>query len=241
LDDRDLREQLASAEVQLRQAETEHRRTQQLFEAKAATEQAMTAAASALRSAQSQHAHMQVLLTYANLAAPIDGIVTDRRIEKGDLAAAGQVLMSVYDPFRLRLEAPVPLRLLSRLSMDQLVHVRIDYPTRQLKGVVTGIVSEIDPASRTQLVKIRLDNTAGDLPPGGFGRLLIPDTPRPAIFVPATALVRAGQLEYIEIVQNGRVMRRFVQAGPTSGDGRIEILSGLQAGEVYLINPALKE
>ena len=236
LDDRDIRQKLAAAEAQLNQARTEYERAKQLFEKQATTDQALTAAESMFNAAKAQVEEVKVMLTYAQVESPIDGIVTERRIEAGDLANPGMLLLAVYDPLRMRLEAPVPVRLIDRLALGQEVEVSLERPARVLKGTVSEIVSEVDSASRTQLVKVHLDDVAGDVLPGTFGRLWVAAEPREAIFVPASAVVQIGQLAYVQVAKDGRVLRRLVKTGPAR-DGRIEILSGLRAGETVLVNP----
>jgi len=236
LDDRDIRQQLAGAEAQLNQAQIEYDRAKGLFEKEATTEQALTAAESMLAGARAQVEQVKVMLTYAQVTSPIDGIVTERRIEAGDLANPGMLLLAVYDPNRMRLEAPVPVRLVGRLELGQAVEVALERPAKVFQGTVDEIVSEVDAASRTQLVKVHLEDVAGDVLPGTFGRLWIDAGPREAVHVPASAVVRVGQLAFVQAVRDGRAVRRLVQTGPARGDS-VEILSGLTAGDVVLVQP----
>jgi len=69
--------------------------------------------------------------------------------------------------------------------------------------------------------------------PGAFGRLSVEETSHAAVLLPATAILHMGQLEMAQVVENGHVLRRLVKTGPAY-DGRVEILSGLQDGEVVL-------
>jgi len=236
LDDREIREQLTAAEAQFKQAETEFQRTKQLFEKNATTDQALTAAESMFNSARAQVERVKVMLTYAQITSPIDGIVTERRIEAGDLANPGQVLLTVYDPRRMRLEAAVPVRLLDRLSLNQDVEVALERPAETLKGRISEIVSEVDPASRTQMVKIRLDSGDRVVLPGTFGRLWVDGEPHDGVRVPASAVYRVGQVELVQVVSGGRIVRRAVKTGAAAGD-RVEILSGLAGGEEILAQP----
>jgi RND family efflux transporter MFP subunit len=240
LDDREIAEQMAAAEAQLKQAETEYQRAKQLLESKATTDQAFIAAESAYRGAKAQMERARVTMSYARIASPIDGIVIDRGIEVGDLANPGQALLTVYDSGRMRLEAPVPVRLVDKLALNHDVEVKLDRPDKIFKGRVSQIVSEIDPISRTQLVKIKLDGVTGDVLPGTFGRFFVDDTARETILVPASAVYRAGQLELIQVVKGDRVVRRLVKSGPASGD-KVEILSGLKAGEKALARPVTED
>lgn len=239
LDDREIREQLKAAQSQFRLAHIEYKRTKDLFEKAATTEQALVAAESIYTSSRAQVEQVKVMLTYTEILSPITGVVTDRRMEVGDLANPGQVLLSVYDPLRMRLEAPVPVRLLEKLSINKEVEVTLERPDKTFNGVVTEIVSEIDPQSRTQLVKIHLKGVKDEVLPGIFGRLWVAEEPRTGIMVPVSSVYRVGQLELVQVVSNNRVKRRLVTTGTRIGD-RIEILSGLRKGETILVKPQMK-
>ncbi|MDZ4200202.1 MAG: efflux RND transporter periplasmic adaptor subunit [Kiritimatiellia bacterium] len=236
LDDREIRQQLTAAEAGLNQARAEYERAKQLFEREATTQQALTAAESMYASARAQVEQVKVMQTYAKVVSPIDGIVTERRIEAGDLAHPGTLLLAVYDPLRMRLEAAVPVRLIDRIELNQEVSVLLERPARTLKGRVSEIVSEVDPSSRSQLVKVRLEGVTGDVLPGAFGRLLVEALPREVMYAPASALVHIGQLSFVQVVRDGRAVRRLVKTGPASGD-RVEILSGLRESDVLLVTP----
>ena len=94
----------------------------------------------------------------------------------------------------------------------------------------------MDAASRTQLVKVHLDGVEGDVLPGTFGRLWVAAEAREAFFVPASAVSQIGQLSFVQVVRDGRALRRLVKTGPARGD-RVEILSGLRAGDMILATP----
>ena len=236
LDDREIQEQVTAAEAQFRQAEAEYNRSRQLFDNKATTQQALTAAESMFTSARAQWERSKVMLTYSRIVSPMDGVVTDRRVEPGDLANPGQPLLAIYDTTRMQLEAPVPVRLLDKLPVGREVEIALDRATGVCHGVVSRIVSEIDPLSRTQLVKVSIAPTAVDLLPGAFGRLWVEDDPREAILVPASAIYRVGQLEFVQVLKDNRAIRRAVRTAPSAG-GLVEALSGLEAGDVVLANP----
>ncbi len=236
LDDREIREQMAAAQVQLKQAKTEYKRTRKLFEKKATTEQALTAAESMYNAAQTQVERIKVMLTYAVIKSPIDGIVTDRRAEKGDLANPGQILLRVYDPQNMRLEVPVPVRLIEKLTLGQVVNIKLDRPDRPFTGKVTEIVSEIDPRSRTQFVKVHIDQAKGEVLPGTFGRIWVLEDTHPAMLVPQSSVYMIGQLEMVQVVENQRVLRKLVKTGAVYGD-KIEVLSGVKDNDTILVKP----
>lgn len=236
LDDREIQEQVAAAEAQFKQAETELNRTRQLFDNKATTEQALTAAQTLFAASRAQWERSRVMLSYAQVVSPIDGLVTERRIEAGDLANPGQVLLAVYDPTHMQLEVPVPVRLLDKLPVGREVEVTLDRPAGTFQGRVRQIVSEVDPLSRTQIVKVHIDRAVSDILPGTFGRLSVADESRDTVLIPASAVYSVGQIELVQVARDGRAIRRAVRTGPTHGSS-VEILSGLAAGDAVLVNP----
>ena len=236
LDDREIRQQVAAAEAQCKQAETELNRTRRLFESQAATEQALTAAQSLFDVARAQLDSAKVMLTYARIDSPLNGVVTDRRVEPGDLANPGQPLLSVYDSANMQLEVPVPVRLLGKLPVGQAVEGTLDRPAKTFQGRVRQIVSEIDPLSRTQLVKVHIEGADGGVLPGTFGRLWVADDARETVLIPASAVYTVGQIELVQVAQDGRAIRRAIRTGLRTGDS-VEVLAGLSAGDAVLLNP----
>ena len=71
-----------------------------------------------------------------------------------------------------------------------------------------------------------------------FGRVLIPAGERTRVLAPAASIERMGQLDFAYVVSDdGRLVRRLVTLGPVTGDGRVEILSGLRPGEKIAARP----
>jgi RND family efflux transporter MFP subunit len=240
LDDREIREQVTAAEAQFKQAEAELNRARQLFDNKATTEQALTAAQSMFTAARAQWERSKIMQTYAQITSPMDGVVTDRRIEPGDIANPGQVLLAIYDPANMQLESPVPVRLLAKLPVGQAVEVTLDRSPTNFQGRVRQIVSEIDPLSRTQLVKVHIEGTSCDVLPGTFGRLWVADETRDVVVCPSSAVYSIGQIELVQIVRDRRAIRRAVRTGLKHG-ASVEVLSGLDAGDVVLVSPILED
>ena len=106
-----------------------------------------------------------------------------------------------------------PRRYDGHIRLDELLTFRIDALSREMRGRVVEIVPSSDPASRTVVVRVRLSETK-DILPGMFGRLLIPMKPEQVLAVPASAVIRAGQLTMVDVVQELAFERRTVQLGP---------------------------
>jgi RND family efflux transporter MFP subunit len=248
LDDKDLQAQLHQAEAGVSAAQAardmaqiEYDRVKPLYEqgieAKTAFDQADAAlkgAQAQLEQAQQARAHAQATLDYATIRSPIDGKVVDKRVEVGDTASPGQVLVALYDPTRMQLVARVRESLTHRLEVGQTIGVHVDTLGMTCEGRVSEIVPEAESASRTFSVKV-----TGPCPPGiysgMFGRLLIPLDEEEVLVIPRTAVRRVGQLDLVEVAETGAdggkvLQRRIVQLGRTFGDD-MQVLSGLRAGE----------
>jgi len=181
----------------------------------------------------------RIALGDARIVAPATAVVVDRRVEPGTLAVPGQTLLVLEDPRVYRLEAEVPESEMGRIRLGERVPVILDSLRRTLDGRVAEIVPAADPLSRT--VTVKLDLPAGpDLRSGLFGRARFPAGRRRALLVPTTALVERGQLASVYVVDARDVARlRLVTIGARHPD-RVEILSGLSAGERVVVHGAAR-
>ena len=128
--------------------------------------------------------------------------------------------------------------LATRLKVGDLLKVRIDALDIELEGRVDERVPQAETLSRSFLVKVGLPRYEG-LYTGMFGRLLIPAGERRRVCLPKAAIQRIGQLEYIEVVNEGNTLeKRFIQTGAHSKFATVELLSGAQAGERVVVRSA---
>jgi RND family efflux transporter MFP subunit len=177
-------------------------------------------------------------LDHTRVHAPFDGIVTERRVDPGALAAPGVPLLTVEAGGQYRLEAAVDERDLTFVRLGQPVVVSLDtWDGQPLSGKVAQIVPAADPASRSFTVKI-------DLPPnknlrsGVFGRASFFRGTRQAVFIPQSAASERGQLQIVYVVGTNNIAAlRYVTLGAEQQQGR-EVLSGLSPGEVVVASPA---
>ena len=191
-----------------------------------------------LNHAQQALAEAEVMLTYAVIKAPKSGIIVDRLAEEGDMAQPGVPLLLLYDPSSLRLEVPVMEDLAVRLRPGQTLEVRIDTLDQTVEATVDEIVPQAQAASRSLLVKVALPKLPG-MTEGMFGRLLIPAGERRHLCLPTAAIEHIGQLEMVDVVKpDGTIERRQVKTGRLGMKDRVEVLSGVRAGEQVLLKSA---
>jgi RND family efflux transporter MFP subunit len=186
-----------------------------------------------------QQAH--TALGYTHILAPFDGLVTEKRADVGTLASPGMPIFTVEDLHHYRLEATVNETDLRYVRQGQLAPVSVDaLGDRQLKGRVVEIVPAADPSSRSFLVKIELPSDPA-LRSGLFGRAQFARGQRSALLVPRSAVVERGQLQGIYVVDQNRIAGlRYITLGRSSA-AQVEVLAGLQAGEMLVADPGTRE
>ena len=196
--------------------------------------------------AQETVKEVQATLDWATIRAPFDGTVIDKKVDVGDMVTPGQLLLTLFDPKRMQLIASVRESLTSRLQVGQTIGVRIDGLHKQCSGTVSEIVPESQSSSRAFQVKVTGPCPAG-IHSGMFGRILIPLEEEQILVIPRQAVRKVGQLELVQVVENGKEIQRAIRAGRNLGDvkdmdglelrDQVEILSGLRQGEQVVLPP----
>ena len=244
LDERELQAKLnqarasqTAAEAQAGSAGADARRMQNLFEREAATRQMLDSTQAAARSAAARVAEARAAVVAAEsvagegvLKAPFDGAVIQRLMEPGDMALPGQAILAMQSSQRLRVEAAIPESCAGTLEMGQQLSVRIG--EKRHPAAIEEIAPAADVETRTVLVKAALDPQA-DAQPGTFASLEQACGRHQALLIPASAVIRTGQLESVRLAVDGHIRLRHVRSGKAYA-GLVEILSGLREGDVVV-------
>lgn len=248
LDERDVKAQenaalaaLAGANAQANRAKADEQRIRSLYSKEAATREnfdAVVARAKEVQAGVNQAAstvtEIRSHLADSLLLAPFDGIVVKRLKEPGDMALPGVPVVTLQTSQGLRLEADVPSTCAGRYSIGMDVTVRIDTLGLTSRAQIDEISPEVDPQTRTQLIKIGLPAIEG-LQPGYFGWLEQACGQHEALLIPVSSVEHIGQLEVVKVWSEGRELMRHIRTGKTFGE-KIEVISGLHAGETVIIN-----
>lgn len=178
----------------------------------------------------------ETALGYSRITSPLAGRIVDRFAEPGDTVQPGQKILSLYNPFSLRVEARVREGLALALTPGEELAVAVPAVNKAFTARIEEIVPAADPASRTFEVKATLAAQNGLLP-GMYARLQLPAGERERLLVPADRVRRVGQLDVLWVAGENGVERRFVRLGPAREDGEVEVLAGVAAGERILPPP----
>ena len=197
-----------------------------------------------LEGAQQMKNEINAQFAYSNITAPFSGVITRKNVKKGDMANPGQPLVSLESPGNFEVIAMIPETEISAIKNNTKVNVSI----KSMNETLTGMVTEVSPSAQQTggqyLVKIILDKTEVNVRSGMFATVVFPierkDATTNVVLIPKAALVTRGQLSGVYTVsQSNTAVLRWLRLGKTMGD-QVEVLSGLQVDETYIVNANAK-
>lgn len=236
LDAGEIAARLQQAEASLDQAQRDSKRISALFAQQGVTQSEFDSAQARLHIAEGTSAEARAMMSYVEIVAPFDAVVTKKWADVGDLAAPGKPLVEIEDPSALQLDADIPETIAERIQRGAQLEIHTDGARGNLIGVVSEIAPSADSASRTFRVKLDLAQPDG-LRSGQFARLIVPIGENNSVRVPDSAVVQRGQLEIIFVAESQHARMHLVKTGKRVGD-EVEILSGLDSGETVIVSDA---
>ena len=235
---------LAQAEAALAMAERNFRRFEALHADNAASELELDMAKmhyeqarGAVEQAEGAVRAASSVANESRVRAPFAARVIETMVEVGDLAAPGRPLVRVESLEGQEMWLSVRENDIGRVAIGDPIEMRLD--ARPDLGTILGEIREIepsaDPATHIFVVKAGLGKT--DVPSGFSGRATISGDVTDRFVVPVGAVHHRGGLELVIVrAADGGARTRAVTSGGTLSDNRVEILSGLEAGELIVVN-----
>ncbi len=171
-------------------------------------------------------------LSYTSIRAPLDGVVSQRFIKRGNTARVGDRLFRVTSLDPLVAYMFVPEREYRRIAPGQPVVIQIDaLPGERVVAEVTRVSPVIDADTGTFKITVEIEDKERRIKPGMFARInIVLDRHENALQVPRVAIVGDGDDSAVFVIENGLAARKTVTTG-YGQDGMVEILSGLADDE----------
>jgi RND family efflux transporter MFP subunit len=227
---------VAQVQAQLNVARRDLERERDLLTKNASTADMVRGLEDRLAMTQAMMREAEVMLGYATVRAPFDGVVARKLAHAGDLAAPGQPLLEVEGLGDFQVEAAVPDSLATKLAPGTALAIDVPAAGLSFNGTLAELSSAADANAHSVLAKISVPAGTA-VRSGQFARVQLSGAPVKTLLAPAASVSTLGQMERIFVAGDGnRAVLRLVKTGVTRGD-RVEILAGLDDGERVVVAP----
>jgi HlyD family secretion protein len=229
------------ARVAMAQAQSQYDTAQRHLQAlnQVSQREAIRSGEAQVAAAKSHYDSAVVQVSYGQIRSPITGVIAERSIYPGEIAASGTPLVSIVDISQLVARTNVPVKEATSIMVGR--PARITGPDGDLAGKVTVVSPSVDPNTTTVEVWVQVPNPGERLKPGGTVRVsIIAETLQNTIIVPATALLNSdeGGQKVMVITSDSVAHERKVVPGVRQG-ARVQIVTGLQEGEQVVTSGGL--
>ena len=192
----------------------------------------------------------RIRLSYTRITSPIDGTISERLFDAGDLAVPTKTLVTVVQMDTVKVIVYVPENQIRFMAPGLQARLTVAaYPGQVFCGKIDTVSPTLNPATRMFYVEIKVINKDRLLRPGMFAAVSLSVDPHPnALLVPKEAVlyreqylentanseVEIGQVNYVFVVEDGTVHMRKVLLGHES-DTMVEVCDGVTMGEQVVI------
>src|ERR1700751_5327826 len=188
--------------------------------------------------------HYEALVSFENVYAPFDGVITARNTDIGDLINAGSSsvartdLFHIAQPTKLRVYVNVPEEYSQGLKVGMTADLSLaEFPGRKFQGTLVRTAEAINVTTRTLLIEIDVANPTGTLLTGSYAEVhLAVPTQASTFLIPVNTLLFRTEGLHVGVVEDGKVVLSPVIAGHDFGN-QIEVVSGVKAGKQIILTP----
>jgi membrane fusion protein (multidrug efflux system) len=232
LDDALIKAQLARAAAMRKQAEQNLNRLKELRGKKLVSEDEYARSRTQLEVSEADEQVLKTRMGYTTIESPLNGVVSERLSEPGNVAERNQHLLTISDPSSLVTELPVSELILPHLAVGDVARVRIDaLGDRVYEGRITRIYPTLDPLTRRGTIEVEIAPVPAGAAPGQLCRVELSTRAALRRVIPFSALRRDETSEYVYVVDGeGRAQRVDVTSGLRLGE-KVEIRQGLEDGQ----------
>lgn len=236
------RKELDQSRVDITQARNQYAIAKQHLDALMAIgkKAELQAAAGQLQSAKGKYLGAEAQLSYSEVRSPINGVVTDRPLFAGEMAAAGTPLLTVMDISSVIAKAHIPQTDAAALRLGDKGTMMVPGIEKPIEGKVTVVSPALDPNSTTVEVWFEAKNPKHELKPGTSVQLaLTAQTVKDALVVPVSSVLTApdGSTTVMLAGADGLAHQKAVRLGIRNGDD-VQVLDGVSESDKVISSGA---
>lgn len=174
------------------------------------------------------------------IKAPFDGILGLRNISPGTLVRPGDLITTIDDLSRIKVDFDVPSVFLSALKPGLKIEAKTEaFGDRIFTGIINTVNTRIDPVTRTVTARAVIPNEDGLLKPGLLMNIILYKNPRRAIMAPEEAMIQRGKKFFVFTVEERGGSLTAVEKEIKTGNripGMIEIIDGLEPDDKVIVH-----
>lgn len=240
INDAELQAQLRQTLARVDLARTQEQRQRQLFEGGGVSRELLDTAANEVRVLVAEADLIRAQLDKTEVRAPFDGVIGRRFVSVGSYVTPETRIAILNDIDPLKLDFAISERYMDRVRPGVPVTIRVAGRPAALPGEVYAIEPAVELATRTVVLRARVDNPHTHLLPGAYASVEVTlDTIPDALLVPTTAIVPGLEGRTVYVIENGRAQARTVETG-TRLDRVIHVTAGLEPGAVVITSGLLQ-
>ena len=200
-------------------------------------QQELKSAAGQLESAKGKYLGAEAQLSYSEIRSPMDGVITDRPLYPGEMAAAGTPLLTVMDISSVIAKAHIPQHDAAALKVGDQGTMTVPGIDDPIEGKITVVSPALDPNSTTAEVWLEAKNPKHELRPGTSVQLaLTAKTVKDALVIPVNSVITAtdGTTTVMLAGADGRAHQKAVKLGIRNGD-KVQIVDGVTSNDKVVV------
>lgn len=225
---------LMQSKVQMENIEAEFKRLDELYKIGGVSKSQWEAQKTSLEIAKTSYRNLS---ENTQLISPINGVVTARNYDSGDMFSMGTPIFVVEEIRPVKLLVNISETLFTQVKKGMPVDVKLDvYGDETFAGKVSLVYPSIDSQTRTFPVEITVANNDERVRPGMFARITINFGVKQNVVVPDLAIVKQSGSgdRYIYVYKDGKVSYNKVELGRRMGD-KYELISGVENGDQVVV------
>jgi membrane fusion protein (multidrug efflux system) len=231
---------LAEARANLDDAQNELRRQEDINAKGLGSKSALDSARSKVAAQQARYDAVIARLKDRLILAPFGGLLGFRQVSPGTMVSPNTPITTIDDISTIKLDFTVPEAFLATMVPGaRVIAQSVSYPNRNFEGVVKTVGSRIDPTTRAATVRAHIPNADHALRPGMLLTVQVLTAQHLALVVPESAVFQVQNRAYVYRIDDYVAHQQQVEVGGRRF-GTAEVLSGLQEGDVIVVEGIVK-
>ena len=176
-----------------------------------------------------------VKLKSENIIAPFSGVLGVRGITEDVLGSENSIIVTLDDSSEIYVDLKIPENFATVIKKDLSVIAKFSgIKDKIYNGKIDGVASRINAETRSILTRVKIDNSDYELIPGSLLEITLSTNKRDSLSIPDTSIILEGNKAYVYKVSKDNIANRSeIQIG-LRNDGKVEVTSGLNAGDIIV-------